>query len=73
MSKKTYTPYELTDSQLQRLSAICNNRNHGHGVALDALKRKGLVTELEQPQYPRTCKATCEGYDAMEVARREGW
>lgn len=71
---KTYTEhYGLTDPMLKRLSAICNERTHGHGVSLIALEDRGLVVERENSTYPVTHEATPAGHAALAQARREGW
>ena len=48
---KTYTQHKLTNAQLVRLSPIVKGRPHKHGVALEALIRKGLVIENESVKY----------------------
>ena len=69
----TYTEHKLTEAQCKRLSQIYNLRPHLHGVALDALKRKGLVVVDPDGHYPKTCFLTAEGKAAFKQARQEGW
>jgi hypothetical protein len=72
----TYTKHKLTDPQLKRLSQLVNCAPaHGHGVALDALVRKGLACRSVNPdhKYPKTHNATVDGVAALNEARRAGW
>lgn len=70
---KTYTEHKLTDAQLRRLSAIVNATKGAakHGVAGDALKRKGLV--VETANHYDAIEATEAGRAALAHARRAGW
>jgi hypothetical protein len=72
---KTYTAHALTDAQLRRLSQLSKGGPHGHGVALDALVRKGLAIRSANPEhkYPKTHNATVDGVAALGEARRAGW
>lgn len=69
----TYTEHKLTDAQLRRLSAIVNATQGAakHGMAGDALKRKGLVVETSN--HYDAVEATDAGRAALTKARREGW
>lgn len=70
---KTWTKYKLTGPQLKRLSQICNDHDHLHGNALEALERKGLVRRVPDWTYPKTHAANMLGRAALEAARKEGW
>ena len=72
---KTYTKHKLTDPQLRRLSELVNGGAHHHGVALDALVRKGLACKSVNPdhKYPKTHNPTVDGVAALNEARRAGW
>jgi hypothetical protein len=72
---RAYTRYKLSHAQLKRLSQLVNEQAHGHGVALDALVRKGLACRSANPdhKYPKTHNATVDGVSALREARREGW
>ncbi len=81
----TWTQHKLTDAQLGRLSELSKGRGHHHGVALDALVRKGLAQELPSDEHQyfkpkkwvpgmrRTHKITSEGQAALDLARMRGW
>lgn len=69
-----FTKHRLSDAALIRLSQIVNERaSHGHGVALDALVRRGLVERIPGASYPRTHRATDAGREALAEARAAGW
>jgi len=76
-----YTKFKLTDSMLQRLSAIVGGRPHNHGTSLGALEARRLVmVDPSIPDrrdvatlYPRGYVATDLGRQALADARREGW
>jgi len=81
MAQQRFTQYYLTNDQLQRLSAICNDRPHRAGMPLLSLENKGLIEERENAikdySYPGgyyfTHKPTAEGRKALELARKLGW
>ena len=67
---------KLSDAALTRLSQIVNEREfHGHGVALQALERRGLVERVPGVGYAasRTHRATTAGIEALREARAAGW
>ncbi len=78
---KTYTQHKLTNAQCKRLNQLVNGNLRWHGMALVALVRKGLVTELFKPPFtPDNGYHWINGYElsdtgraAYEQARREGW
>lgn len=70
-----YTSFKLTDPQLRRLSQMSHGRPHGHGVALQALLRKGLVDRhgsLDH-EFGEDYSINQAGFDALIDARWEGW
>jgi len=68
-----YTKFKLTDSMLQRLSAIVGGRPHNHGTSLGALEARRLVYPTAATSYPKGYAATDTGRQALADARREGW
>lgn len=77
---KTYTRFKLTDAQCKRLSQMYHGRPHLHGVALDALVRKGLAEPIPDHEFDGHTygkvpdhRLTADGRLAYEWARAEGW
>jgi len=71
---KPFTNYKLTNAQCKRLCQLQNERKeHLHGVALEALVRKGLAIRVMGWKYPKTHRITTAGAMAFADARREGW
>jgi hypothetical protein len=72
-----YTKHKISDAALQRLSAIVAGRRHGHGPALNALIRRGLVRAPDGAgdvwRFGGQFLPTDAGIDALAQARREGW
>lgn len=75
----TYTSHKLTQAQCRVLASFiaeaANPKHaHRHGVAGQALHRKGLIQQGgDIPRPTPCCTITASGIEALEQARREGW
>lgn len=75
---KTWTDHKLTDAQCRVLASFITEEatgrpyEHKHGVAADALHRKGLINRRFGLANP-CCVILDAGREALKQARKEGW